>query len=753
MSGRRGHEGKPFPSTTSRTILINTDKDSPQASRVTRPRGYVENSGQTFDELEEVVVADSESSTLSPASPPSHPEQEIERAPQPTHAPSPKPQRETREASVDSQDGYHTPSEFPGEEREPAASSQEQPTRPHGRPTTSPSPPELQSRPGTNTAPPLSRQEERSLDAIPQDQTARLHEARGPIANNRGDVHATTVRPPSEHPSPVELSPSGSSREGQSYQDVAVREPPLGSTDAPITIPQADTEHTFKTSKVMQFVAAYGSAQQRPNLIVDFSTPLGQRQMLALIQDFASWWASNGGCIKRGNLGLEMPDLAGLLFPQYDGLTTMIMSKQSTHVPQPIRQRLDEVFWEGMLFWFRTSEYAVDPKQVLGDKCGLTAHGKALSGWRICLVQKVFPNVVLVTWGRTSQGHDLDKIHPGNRWQFMRLLPFDRRGWPEDVSRKHSPHDNILMHPKEDEGWSVQELKTHCNFNVLVANEVIPTQGFIFAGYLTDDSLGMVKWVRNAAFVGLAELKYMPPTPLGVDEGAVRRGLEDNHYPRQQPTGSIKPKLFPAAYRMPAPPPYVPAPGGEVFAFQDAPSSPQIPNGPRGTGGGRPRDRPARGPGRQRSRSRSPLPRERQADRNGDYARGYPGRSAQPDQPIHQQEGHDRPADTRLGDNINRPVFMPVNNVMQDGRYQPHVIHNHASRDHDDNRNPERENYEDDRGRDRAEQGGEYQHPERRDHDHDHDRRPEREHYEDDGGRGRHEQGGEYQNGDLLNYG
>ena len=177
--------------------------------------------------------------------------------------------------------------------------------------------------------------------------------------------------------------------------------------------------------------------------------------------------------------------------------------------------------------------------------------------------------------------------------------------------------------------------------------------------------------------------------------------------------------------------------------------------GPRGTGGGRPRDRPARGPGRQRSRSRSPLPRERQADRGEDYARGYPGRSAQPDQPNHQQGGHDRPADTRLGDNINRPVFMPVNNVMQDGRYQPHVYHNHASRDHDDNRNPERENYEDDRGRARAEQSGEYQHPEPRyyDHDHDHDRRREREHYEDDGGRGRHEQGREYQNGDLLNYG
>ncbi|KAI4925671.1 hypothetical protein J4E85_007550 [Alternaria conjuncta] len=684
-------------------------------------RGHEANSGQTFDELEEVVVADSESSTLSPASPPSHPEQEIERAPQPTHAPSPKPQREAREASVDSQDGYHTPSEFPGEEREPAASFQEQPTRPHGRQTTSPSPPELQSRPGTNTAPPLSRQEERSLDAIPQDQTARLHEARGPIANNRGDVHATTVRPPSEHPSPVELSPSGSSRDGQSYQDVVVREPPLGSTDAPITIPRADTEHTFKTSKVMQFLAAYGSAQQRPNLIVDFSTPLGQRQMLALIQDFASWWASNGGCIKRGNLGLEMPDLAGLLFPQYDGLTTMIMSKQSTHVPQPIRQRLDEVFWEGMLFWFRTSEYAVDPKQVLGDKCGLTAHGKALSGWRICLVQKVFPNVVLVTWGRTSQGHDLDKIHPGNRWQFMRLLPFDRRGWPEDVSRKHSPHDNILMHPKEDEGWSVQELKTHCNFNVLVANEVIPTQGFIFAGYLTDDSLGMVKWVRNAAFVGLAELKYMPPTPSGVDEGAVRRGLENNHYPRQQPTGSIKPKLFPAAYRMPAPPPSL-----LVLVAQVAVGLAIVPH---------------------------VVLEGNVVGREVHYLVNVKLTETETMLEVTLQEGHDRPADTRLGDNINRPVFMPVNNVMQDGRYQPHVIHNHASRDHDDNRNPERENYGDDRGHDRAEQGGEYQHPEPREYDHDHDRRREREHYEDDGGRGRHEQGGEYQNGDLLNYG
>ncbi|KAI4656977.1 uncharacterized protein J4E78_006868 [Alternaria triticimaculans] len=676
---------------------------------------------KTFDELEEVVVADSESSTLSPVSPPSHPEQEIERAPQPTHAPSPKPQRDAREASVDSQDGYHTPSEFPGEEREPAASPQEQPTRPYGRQTTSPSPPELQSRPGTNTAPPLSGQEERSLVAIPQDQTARLHEARGPIANNRGEVHATTVRPPPEHPSPVELSPSGSRREGQSYQDVVVREPPLGSTDAPITIPRADTEHTFKTSKVMQFLAAYGSAQQRPNLIVDFSTPLGQRQMLALIQDFASWWASNGGCIKRGNLGLEMPDLAGLLFPQYDGLTTMIMSKQSTHVPQPIRQRLDEVFWEGMLFWFRTSEYAVDPKQVLGDKCGLTAHGKALSGWRICLVQKVFPNVVLVTWGRTSQGHDLDKIHPWNRWQFMRLLPFDRRGWPEDVSRKHSPHDNILMHPKEDEGWSVQELKTHCNFNVLVANEVIPTQGFIFAGYLTDDSLGMVKWVRNAAFVGLAELKYMPPTPLGVDEGAVRRGLENNHYPRQQPTGSIKPKLFPAAYRMPAPPPSL-----LVLVGLVAVGLAIVPH---------------------------VVLEGNVVGREVHYLVNVELTETETMLEVTLQEGHDRPADTRLGDNINRPVFMPVNNVMQDGRYQPHVIHNHASRDHDDNRNPERENHEDDRGRDRAEQGGAYQHPERRDHDHDQDRRPEREHYEDDGGRGRHEQGGEYQNGDLLNYG
>ncbi|KAI4686148.1 uncharacterized protein J4E88_003985 [Alternaria novae-zelandiae] len=705
MSGRRGHE----------------DKDSPQASRVTRPRGYVANSGQIFDELEEVVVADSESSTLSPASPPSHSEQEIERAPQPTHAPSPQPQREAREASVDSQDGYHTPSEFPGEEREPAASSQEQPTREHGRQTTSPSPSELQPRPGTNTAPPLSRQEERSLVAIPQDQTAQLHEAREQIANNRRDVHATTVRPPSEHPSKVERSPGGSSREDPAYQDVVVREPPLGSTDAPITIPRTDTEHTFKTSKVMQFLAAYGSAQQRPNLIVDFSTPLGQRQMLALIQDFASWWASNGGCIKRGNLGLEMPDLAGLLFPQYDGLTTMIMSKQSTHVPQPIRQRLDEVFWEGMLFWFRTSEYAVDPKQVLGDKCGLTAHGKALSGWRICLVQKVFPNVVLVTWGRTSQGHDLDKIHPGNRWQFMRLLPFDRRGWPEDVLRKHSPHDNILMHPKEDEGWSVQELKTHCNFNVLVANEVIPTQGFIFAGYLTDDSLGMVKWVRNAAFVGLAELKYMPPTPSGVDEDAVRRGLENNHYPRQQPTGSIKPKLFPAAYRMPAPPPSL-----LVLVAQVAVGLAIVPH---------------------------MVLEGNVVGREVHYLVNVKLTETETMLEVTLQEGDDRPADTRLGDNINRPVFMPVNNVMQDGRYQPHVIHNHASRDHDDNRNPERENYEDDRGRDRAEQGGAYQHPERRDHDHDQDRGPEREHYEDDGGRGRHEQGGEYQNGDLLNYG
>ncbi|KAI4660733.1 uncharacterized protein J4E79_005301 [Alternaria viburni] len=707
MSGHRRHQGE----------------DSPQASRGTRPNDgglYPKEQVATL-EPEEFVVSDSESSTLSPASPPPQPEQEIERVPQPIHAPSSRLQREAREASVDSQDGYHTPSEFPQEERELAASSREQPTRPHNRQTSNRAPAEPQSRPDTNTAPPLSRQEERSLVAIPQDQTAQLHEAREQIANNRRDVHATTVRPPSENSSPVELSPSGSSREGQSYQDVVVREPPLGSTDAPITIPRADTEHTFKTSKVMQFLAAYGSAQQRPNLIVDFSTPLGQRQMLALIQDFASWWASNGGCIKRGNLGLEMPDLAGLLFPQYDGLTTMIMSKQSTHVPQPIRQRLDEVFWEGMLFWFRTSEYAVDPKQVLGDKCGLTAHGKALSGWRICLVQKVFPNVVLVTWGRTSQGHDLDKIHPGNRWQFMRLLPFERRGWPEDVSRKHSPHDNILMHPKEDEGWSVQELKTHCNFNVLVANEVIPTQGFIFAGYLTDDSLGMVKWVRNAAFVGLAELKYMPPTPSGVDEGAVRRGLENNHYPRQQPTGSIKPKLFPAAYRMPAPPPSL-----LVLVAQVAVGLAIVPH---------------------------VVLEGNVVGREVHYLVNVKLTETETMLEVTLQEGHDRPADTRLGDNINRPVFMPVNNVMQDGRYQPHVIHNHASRDHDDNRNPERENYEDDRGRDRAEQGGEYQHPEPRDHDHDQDRRPEREHYEDDGGRGRHEQGGEYQNGDLLNYG
>jgi hypothetical protein len=479
---------------------------------------------------------------------------------------------------------------------------------------------------------------------------------------------------------------------------VVVREPMSSaatmSTDTMTTSSQTDTENSSDTSRQLQLLAEYGKAQNRPNLVVDFHTPHGQRQLLAFLQDFASWWASNGGSMQRGNLGLEMPDLAGLLFPQHEGLITMIMSKQSTKVPQPIRQRLDEIFSEGMLFWYRTSEYAMNPKEELGDKCGLTAHGKALSGWRICLVQKVLPNAVLVTWGWTHRDNDLGKIHRGNHWQSMRLLRHDGQGWPQDISIKDSPHENIFMYPKIGEGWSEQGLKPHCNFNVLVANEVIPAVGFEFAGRLTRDSLDQVRYVRDVFYVGLEGLKYMPSAPNGVDMDAVRRGMENMRKPRHEPSAPVKPKLFPAADQMSSLPPYVPTPAGVVSAFGDPPTPPHIPTGPRFTGGRRP-GRFERSYDRHRGRSSSPPYRERQDERERHYTRGdYRDRSGQRNQRNRQLGSYERTPEPPPGGYFNFPtVITGDHNNVQGGRYQHHAYRYEAPIDNN-------------RGRDRSHDRG-----------------------------------------------
>ncbi|RYN43767.1 hypothetical protein AA0112_g391 [Alternaria arborescens] len=169
-------------------------------------------------------------------------------------------------------------------------------------------------------------------------------------------------------------------------------------------------------NKGQELLAEYARLRRLPILSIDLNTYDSQLQFLAMMQDFASWMASNGGSIQRGNLGLEIPHLAAVFYPQYEGLNTLIMSKWSTQVPTPIQGRLDRVFSPGDMFWFRTSEYAANPKQQLGDKCGLTARGLMLSGWRLILVLKVLPNVLLCTCGRTAGDSDLSKTNRRDRW-------------------------------------------------------------------------------------------------------------------------------------------------------------------------------------------------------------------------------------------------------------------------------------------------------------------------------------------------
>ena len=451
-------------------------------------------------------------------------------------------------------------------------------------------------------------------------------------------------------------------------------------------------------TKGQELLAEYARLRRLPILSIDLNTHYGQLQFLSLMQDFASWMASNGGSIQRGNLGLEIPHLAAVFYPQYEGLNTLIMSKWSTQVPNPIQGRLDHVFSPGDMFWFRTSEYAANPKQQLGDKCGLTARGLMLSGWRLILVLKVLPNVLLCTWGRTAGDSDLSKTNRRDRWQFARLLRSDRRNWPRDIEAKDSPHGNIFMDPTDAGGWPIQDLKDHCNFNVLVSQEVIPTDGFKYAGRLEDESHNSVEWIRNAFYFGIA---VMPEAPTGVNVTAVQRGIADIRTPRSPPRvpKRVRRDFFPTADKMLPLSPYIPPPAGHAPVYKDLTATPRVPRGPRGatevrferdwnnSAGRRFSARSTYGqdPDRQRGRSRSRSPRDRQNGRFRDYSRRRspppqhrsetPERRGRPetrDQTNHRSEDYDRsqsrhqrsptrrfeqPPDLRLDNYINKPTL------------------------------------------------------------------------------------------------
>ncbi|CAN9087890.1 unnamed protein product [Alternaria alternata] len=451
-------------------------------------------------------------------------------------------------------------------------------------------------------------------------------------------------------------------------------------------------------NKGQELLAEYARLRRLPILSIDPNTYDGQLQFLAMMQDFASWMASNSGSIQRGNLGLEIPHLAAVFYPQYEGLNTMIMSKWSTQVPNPIQGRLDHVFSSGDMFWFRTSEYATNPKQQLGDKCGLTARGLMLSGWRLILVLKVLPNVLLCTWGRTTGDSDLSKTNRRDRWQFARLLRSDRRNWPRYIEAKDSPHGNIFMDPTNARDWPVQDLKDHCNFNVLVSQEVIPTDGFKYAGRLEDESHNSVEWIRNAFYFGIA---VMPEAPTGVNVTAVQRGIADIRTPRSPPSvpKRVRRDFFPTADKMLPLSPYIPPPAGHAPVYKDLTATPRVPRGPRGatevrferdrnnSAGRRFSARSTYGqdPDRQRGRSRSRSPRDRQNGRFRDYSRRRSpppqhrsetlerrGRPETRDETNHRSEDYDRsqsrhqrsptrrfeqPPDLRLDNYINKPTL------------------------------------------------------------------------------------------------
>ncbi|KAI4954592.1 hypothetical protein J4E86_005902 [Alternaria arbusti] len=437
------------------------DKDSPQASRGARSKVFEQRDDEKFAtiELEEAVVTEAESSTLSPASPPPQPEQDIERVPQPIHAPSPRPQRGAREASVDSQDGYHTPSEFPQEEREPAASSREQPTRPHDRQTTNHAPTEPQSRPGTNTAPALSPQEERSLAAIPQDQSALLHETGRHVVNT----------------------------------------PPTG------------PRPRLGNSLAYRLFESFLLAQDEPIPPVDMSTNEGKNRFIQVLQDFFQYAArrpeSDGGIVRRGGLGLDMGNILTVLFPGFAGFTALVLSQRANSVPKQVRRPLGTFLRKGDLFWAVTNEWVADKHQELGDKSAPTNYGPILTAFRLQVVVDSDPDMLHVVYGRCRQFSGLEKIPDRQKWKNLRLLD---ESLPDNQPGNDSPHGNarVLVGDQWDNCMAINSL---CHINVVEVQSITTMPwGWIYAGRLSGDALAMLDNLRKAYFNKNADIAPVP---------------------------------------------------------------------------------------------------------------------------------------------------------------------------------------------------------------------------------------------------
>jgi len=469
-------------------------------------------------------------------------------------------------------------------------------------------------------------------------------------------------------------------------------------------------------------------AQDEPIPPVDMSTNEGKNRFIQVLQDFFQYAArrpeSDGGIVRRGGLGLDMGNILTVLFPGFAGFTALVLSQRANSVPKQVRRPLGTFLRKGDLFWAVTNEWVADKHQELGDKSAPTNYGPILTAFRLQVVVDSDPDMLHVVYGRCRQFSGLEKIPDRQKWKNLRLLD---ESLPDNQPGNDSPHGNarVLVGDQWDNCMAINSL---CHINVVEVQSITTMPwGWIYAGRLSGDALAMLDNLRKAYFNKDADIA---PVPQGICHQAVCEGLRGFappiHPPRESEFKRAKhnPRhLFPD-YKASVEPdwdaqrttraqrsrnPY------QGYGQQRRPGDRAQDRGRQDQRDTYGRTRPNSHP-RPRTRSRSPRPRDDHRRARSRDDRHYRPENYEGQHPRRHQD--DRPAETRLGDHVHtRPVFHPVNNVMQDGRYQPQVYHNHASRDPDDDRNRERG------------------------------------YYEDDGGRGMHEQGGEYQNGDLLNYG